>query len=244
MVSLLCQSQKSDIILCTSTDNGYIRRLSEKYGVPLYVRNGKSSLREDWNFAVYTAVKECGAGLVTVAHQDDIYHPEYAGELMRSFRRYPDMSLFCCRYETIDAQGKKITGQAESVKRILRLPLRFRSLCGTSFIKELPLRFGNGICCPSCTYNIQLCGLPIFHGDYSFVTDWDALLRLAKRPGRFICAEKELLSYRVHSEAATSQNIKNHNREREEELIFRSLWPGFIAKLIMIPYKKSYKAYS
>ena len=153
------------------------------------------------------------------------------------------MSLFCTRYETIDKDGKRIKGRAESVKRILRLPLRLRSLSDKHFIKELPLRFGNGIGCPSCTYNIRLTGRPVFFGDHSFVTDWEALLRLSGMKGRFICDERELLSYRVHELAATNANIKDHRREAEEREIFERLWPKPVTDMLMIPYKKSYKAY-
>ena len=243
IISLAAQRTPGDIVICTSTPNGYINSLAEKYGLRLFVREGRSSLREDWNFAIDCAADELSAELVTVAHQDDIYHEDYRTALFEAFERYPDMSLFCTRYETIDKDGKRIKGRAESVKRILRLPLRLRSLSDKHFIKELPLRFGNGIGCPSCTYNIRLTGRPVFFGDHSFVTDWEALLRLSGMKGRFICDERELLSYRVHELAATNANIKDHRREAEEREIFERLWPKPVADMLMIPYKKSYKAY-
>ena len=43
--------------------------------------------------------------------------------------------------------------------------------------------------------------------------------------------------------AATNANIKDHRREAEEREIFERLWPKSIAGLLMIAYKKSYKAY-
>ena len=241
--SLVAQKAPGDIIVCTSTPNEHISKLAKGYGLPLFVREGESSLRADWNFALSCAAESSGAELVTVAHQDDVYNDSYRDALLRAYERFPDMSLFCTRYETIDKDGNAIPGEAEAVKRILRLPLRMKRLCGMKMIKELPLRFGNGICCPSCTYNVKLCGTEIFRGDYSFVTDWDALLRLAAMPGRFICEERELLSYRIHDGAATKANILNHRREAEEREIFERLWPAAIAGLIMIPYKKSYGAY-
>lgn len=243
ILSLVTQTVPGDVIICTSTPNSHIRELAERYALPLYVREGKSSLRNDWNYAVSCAVRKHGAELVTIAHQDDVYHPGYREALLSACRRYPDILLFCTRYETIDASGKRIKGSIENVKRILRLPLRLRALSNRGFIKKLPLRFGNGICCPSCTYNTSLTGLPIFHGDYSFVTDWDALLRLSEKPGRFICDERELISYRVHEGAATSRLTKGHLRSREEYQMFCRMWPRPIASLILIPYGKSYDMY-
>ena len=243
IISLAAQRTPGDIVICTSTPNGYINSLAEKYGLRLFVREGRSSLREDWNFAIDCAADELSAELVTVTHQDDIYHEDYRTALFEAFERYPDMSLFCTRYETIDKDGKRIKGRAESVKRILRLPLRLRSLSDKHFIKELPLRFGNGIGCPSCTYNYSLIGDHMFDSGYSFALDWENLLSLAERPGRFVCVEEPLIAYRVHSGAATKKCIEDHRREADEASMFRRLWPDWMASLLMRFYKQSYKAY-
>lgn len=231
------------IIICTSTPNAHISSLAEKYGLRLYVRDGASSLKDDWNFAVEMAVNRMQAGLVTIAHQDDIYLPEYLPELKEAAGRYTDMSLFCTRYATIDGDGRPLKTRAESVKRILRLPLRLRCISGMSIIKKLPLIFGNGIGCPSCTYNVELTGIPIFRNDYHFVIDWETLLRLAGMRGRFICAERELMEYRVHPGAETRKNIEDHNREREEAEVFGRIWPRTIAGLLMHFYRGAYTDY-
>ncbi len=243
IASLKAQSVHTDIIICTSTPNELIRTTAAAYDVPLYIRDGASSLKDDWNFAIETAHTARGAELITIAHQDDIYHREYMSELLKASGRYPDMSLFCTRYRTIDKDGNALPTQAERVKRILRLPLRLRALSHRTFIKRLPLIFGNGIGCPSCTYNVSLTGLPLFKNDYLFVIDWETLLELAKRKGRFICAERELLDYRVHTGAETMKNIEDHNREREETKIYNEIWGTPIAKLLMHFYRKAYKDY-
>ena len=241
--SLVCQSEPGEVILCTSTPSPFLRAMAEKYELPLYVREGESSLEADWNFAVEKAFTETGARLITVAHQDDRYDRNYKKALLHAYSFCPDMSLFCTRYRTINGQGQVIPGQAERVKRLLRLPLRLRSLSDRPFIKRLVLRFGNSIGCPTCTYNLDVTGLPIFRNHYQFVIDWDTLWRLAGEPGKFICIEKELMEYRVHEGAATRANIENHNREREEGEMFRKIWPAPVAALLMHFYKKAYKAY-
>ena len=241
--ALKAQSVQTDIIVCTSTPNELIKNLAADYALPLYIRNGKSSLKDDWNFAAETAHMIRGAELVTIAHQDDIYHREYAAELLKAAEDYPDMSVFCTRYRTIDKDGRELKTRAESVKRILRLPLKLRTFAGAKFIKRLPLIFGNGIGCPTCSYNIRLTGLPIFNNDYHFVIDWETLLRLTERAGRFICCEKVLLDYRVHPEAETKKNIEDHNREHEETAVFSTIWKEPMVRLLMHFYKKAYKDY-
>ncbi len=241
--ALKAQSISTDIIICTSTPNELIRQTAADYELPLYIRDGSSSLKNDWNFAAETAHTARGAELVTIAHQDDIYHRDYVSELMTAADRYPDMSLFCTRYRTIDKDGNVLATRAENVKRLLRLPLRLRGLSNKGCIKKLPLMLGNGIGCPTCTYNVRLTGLPLFTRDYRFVIDWETLLRLAAKPGRFICAERELLDYRVHAAAETRKNIEDHNREHEESEIFTGIWPEPVARLLMHFYKKAYKDY-
>lgn len=241
--SLQEQSVKSRVILCTSTPNDFLRKTAEQYGVPLYIREGKSALLLDWNFAAETAVRKAGAQLVTIAHQDDRYHRDYAKALLHAARLCPDMSLFCTRYRTIGAEGLPVNGTAERVKRLLRLPLRLRGLSDRTFMKRLPLRFGNAIGCPTCTYNLDRTALPLFRKDYQFVIDWDTLWRLAGEPGRFVCVERELLDYRVHAGAATKQNMENHNREKEETEMFRRIWGRRIAAVLMHFYKRAYRAY-
>lgn len=239
--SLTRQRVRSEIILCAAAASPFLHRLAAKYGVTLYVRGGKPSLRDDWNFAYAQGAQR--ARLVTIAHQDDLYFPDYTKALLHAYKRYPDMSVFCCRYDTIDAAGNTIFGKAETVKRILRLPLRFHGAAHLRFVKLLALRFGNSIGCPSCTYNTAYCGAELFQNDYRFVIDWATLIRLAKLSGRFVCLEKALMGYRVHDGAETMANIRNHNREKEETELFLTLHSRVMTKVLMHFYRKAYSAY-
>ena len=45
--SLLSQSEESEILICTSTPNDFLRSIAEKYELPLYIREGQSSLTGD-----------------------------------------------------------------------------------------------------------------------------------------------------------------------------------------------------
>ena len=81
--SLKAQTVPSEIICTTSTPSPYLTKLMEKYQIPLYVREGRSDIQEDWNFAISKASGE----FVTVAHQDDMYNRHYTEELMKQFNQ-------------------------------------------------------------------------------------------------------------------------------------------------------------
>ena len=120
--SLKGQTVSTDIILCTSTPSDYIDRLAEKYRIPVFVRDGASNIRDDWEFAYHKAETD----LVTVAHQDDMYQKNYVKELLASYERYPDMSLFTSGYVVVKEQELKAFEKVEFIKRFLRLPLRIK----------------------------------------------------------------------------------------------------------------------
>lgn len=253
--SLLRQTAPSEIYIATSTPSEHIRRLARKYGLPLWVRQGESGIREDWLFAWREGGKR--KRLITIAHQDDCYCRDYAKTVLAMYERYPDMTVFCSDYVTLKTRESRMADGTyypvqtricagdlvRLVKKLLRLPLRFRFYANRTWVKKSALIFGNSICCPSCTYNYSLIGDHMFDSGYSFALDWENLLSLAERPGRFVCVEEPLIAYRVHSGAATKKCIEDHRREADEASMFRRLWPDWMASLLMRFYKQSYKAY-
>lgn len=237
--SLKAQTAPSPIILCTSTPSPYIVGLADKYGIPLHVRDGESSISGDWNFAYSEAEGE----LVTIAHQDDVYHRDYTLRLLAAYRKYEDMTVFTTDY-VILKDGKLITGDRMLwVKRLLRIPLRIPALNDRKWVKLLPLIFGNPICCPATTYNKKRLGEPLIRSDYHFVLDWDNMVDLAEREGRFICEERPLLYYRVHEGAATKACMESNVRAAEEREMFLKFWPKPVTELLMRGYQKAYGEY-
>ena len=253
--SLLRQTAPSEIYIATSTPSEHIRRLARKYGLPLWVRQGESGIREDWLFAWREGGKR--KRLITIAHQDDCYCRDYAKTVLAMYERYPDMTLFCSDYVTLKTRESRMADGTyypvqtricagdfvRLVNKLLSPPLRFRFYANRTWVKKSALIFGNSICCPSCTYNYSLIGDHMFDSGYSFALDWENLLSLAERPGRFVCVEEPLIAYRVHSGAATKKCIEDHRREADEASMFRRLWPDWMASLLMRFYKQSYKAY-
>ncbi len=237
--SLIGQSVQSNIIICTSTPGDYIRMMAEKYDIQLFVREGEHGIGYDWNFAY----EHADSRLVTIAHQDDIYHHDYVRTLMETKEKYPDMSVFMTSSVSIK-NGKLVEyGSIELIKKLLRTPLRIRELNHIPSVKRAVISWGNPVICPSCSYDKKLCGENIFDTKYRFVLDWDALYRLASGPGRWICVERPLIMYRVHKDAATGQAIRDKTREQEEAEMFNRMHSESVSELIMGFYKKSYDAY-
>ena len=238
--SVTSQSRPTQVILCTSTPSSYLDHLAERYGIPVFVREGKSNIREDWNFAY----EKADSLFVTIAHQDDVYEKEYVKTLESAWRKYPDMTLFTTDYLTVKEHqviwGERLT----MVKKILRLPLRISRLNHLKWIKLSALRFGNSICCPACSYNKEILGETLFRSSLTFALDWDNLVELARRPGRFICAERPLVFHRLHPGAETNASMKDSRRAGEEMLMFSRLWPRPAAALLMKGYQFAYGAYT
>ena len=81
--SLRGQSVPTRVLMSTSTPSAFLRDAAEKWGIPLYVREGESGLAADWNFALDCA----DTALITLAHQDDIYDSAYTEKMLAAVNR-------------------------------------------------------------------------------------------------------------------------------------------------------------
>ena len=109
LASLKRQKVSSRIILCTSTPSDFLKRTAEKNELPLFIREGQCGIAADWNYAVRCAKTP----LVTLAHQDDLYHPRYRERMLRALNacRHPLIGFtdYCeLREEKIEALRKKM----------------------------------------------------------------------------------------------------------------------------------------
>ena len=81
--SLINQTVKSKIIICTSTPNDHISSIAEKYGLEVFVNEGERGITGDWNFAT----SKCDTEYYTIAHQDDLYEPEYLEHILPALEK-------------------------------------------------------------------------------------------------------------------------------------------------------------
>lgn len=240
--SVLKQKVKTHVILCTSTPNAYIRTMAETYDLPLYVRTGKSDIRDDWNYAYNCADAEW----VTLAHQDDVYRDTYTMELLQAIKRCgrrEDVTMFLTDYRPLKHAHSTEPDLNCRIRRLLRIPLKSRRLAGMAWVRKATLALGNSICCPTVTYHKAKLGDSVFTSTYQYNIDWDTFLKLAGQTGSFLYVDRPLVYYRVHDGATSKAFIENHLREEEDRSMFRQFWPAWIVRCIMHFYVKAYDTY-
>ncbi len=240
--SLLNQTQKSNIIICTSTPCDYIEQVARKYDIPLFIREGKSDIRDDWNFAYNSADSD----FVTIAHQDDVYskyYVEYMHKKLNKFKDFNDIIMYYTDYLPLKKEDNKKRDINSKIRRLLRVPMKAHVLAGSRWWRKMTLAFGNSICCPGVTYNKSKLGESIFTSEYKFNIDWDTFLKLSNEDGYFAYVDKPLIYYRVHNGATSKEFIENNLRIDEDTRMFCQFWPSIIAHMLMKPYKQAYKTY-
>lgn len=231
--SLISQTVKSNIIVSTSTPNQYIEDLGKKYNLPIYINTGDKGIGQDWNFGISQTTTD----YVTVAHQDDIYNPNYLEEIVNKIEEDQDFVIAFTDYREIK-NGEIIPLTTNlKIKKLLLFPLRFFNK--SRFIKNRVLSLGSSICCPSVTVNTKIVGKTPYKTELKCDLDWDTWYEMAKYEGRFLYINKELMNHRIHEESETSNLIENNIRLEEDLLMFKRFWPDCIAKFIMKFYKKA-----
>lgn len=238
--SLKAQTVRTNVIIATSTPNEMIQQLADKYEIPLFVRNGKSDIRDDWNFAYDQAETEW----VTIAHQDDRYNERYAEFLLKKVSEVENAIAFVSDYLPIK-NGKIGPRDINSkIRHFLRRPIKNDKRASSRFWKRRILSLGNSICCPAVTYNKKRLGDSFFTSELKFNIDWDTFLKIADTEGAFVYVDKPLTYYRVHDGATSKEFIVDHKREADDRTMFRKFWPKWMVEIIMIFYKKAYDTYA
>jgi hypothetical protein len=240
IISLKKQSMKSNIIIATSTPSAFLELLSKKHVIPLMVNTGHKTIASDWSFAY----NSCSTPYVTLAHQDDIYDPDYtrAALLLAKKRRYNPLIVFTDYHELLpDARVRK-TDINILIKRMLLLLFVFKKHVRSRFCKKLIIRFGNPICCPSVMYHKAKIGPFQFSNEYVFNLDWDAWIRLSAQPGSFVYLNQDMVAHRIHKDSQTSLVIRNNVRKDEEQKLFGRLWPHYIAQILTGIYSAAAKS--
>lgn len=230
ILSLKAQENLGMLLLSTSTPNDHIRRLSKKYEIPLTINPKPHLAGDDWNWGYGQAVTP----LVTLAHQDDIYEPGFLRDTLAGINAHnPETtSLVFTDYYEIRGNKPVQDNSLLKVKRVMNAPFKNRILGASRFVKRRVMALGCSICCPSATYNKQLLGERIFDTHYINSCDYQTWVNLASRSGRFAYIPKQLLGHRIYSESATTKNLSENIRSREDEEILSTLWPKPMARLI------------
>lgn len=230
--SLLTQTVQTSCIICTSTPNEHISDVAERWGFQLYVRDGQPNIADDWNYAIDCALGECGKQLVTIAHQDDIYLPEYAQAMLEAVNGVDRPLIFFTNYGEIRDGSKIDDNKLLNVKRSMLAPLKGAHFKNSRFVRRRILAFGSAICCPSVTICTDNVGLPVFEKGMKSNLDWQAWERISRDKGAFLYDPRILMYHRIHEESETSNLIKDDTRTAEDLFMYEQFWPKPIAHLL------------
>lgn len=238
ILALKNQTVKSEIKIATSTDNDFIRGLAKKYNLEVFVNpDKKSNIGKDFNFAASAGETE----LVTIAHQDDKYEPDYAEKIIDAYEKHPDALIIFTDYKEIKNGETIKKSKMLKIKRILLTPLKMNNKI--KFFKRIVLAFGNPILCPAVTFNMKKIKMPIFDEHYKSNVDWYAWEKLSKEKGRFLYMPERLSYHRIHDGQETVKTINDNVRIKEDYEMLRKFWPKIIAKTVCHFYQRSEKLY-
>lgn len=140
ILSLKNQTVKSNIIMATSTPNEWIQGLAEKYEIPLYINTGEGGIAQDWNFAY----RQAKTDYVTIAHQDDIYEPNYLKMIFGELKKGKDPIVVFTDYGELRDGEKVQKSTLLTIKRILLLP-KNPQVCDWLIQKALERKYGEEI---------------------------------------------------------------------------------------------------
>jgi hypothetical protein len=230
---------RSEILLATSTPSTDLADFASRQGLSLHVNPRRIDIANDWNFALRAAKTR----LVTVAHQDDLFAPQYVVRMQAALKRHPQALLAFCDYTEHTPFGARRTNLNLRIKRSLcRRAFGARECLIEPRDKLRLLSLGNPICCPSVVLNRATLGDFRFPGGLQTNLDWMAWLELARGPGGFVYVADRLVSKGVHPASETSATIANRARQREDRLMFEAFWPKPIAAVLAAFYKLGYVA--
>ena len=223
--SIKMQNVPSNIIMSTSTPNEHIYRLAEKYGITLYINEGKGGIAEDWNYAYSKSETE----LVTLAHQDDIYEPDYVRRVIECLNQSRHPLIAFTDYNELRNGMVVRSNKLLTVKRVLLSPLRWKALWNSIWIRRRILSLGSAICCPAVTLVKENLPDRIFETGMKSNIDWEAWEKISRQKGSFVYCRKPLMCHRIHEDSTTTDIIQDGERQREDIEMFRKFWPKWFA---------------
>lgn len=216
----------SQVCLYTSTPTKAIHLLCEQFNIPLFTCSG-GGIGKDWN----NALSFVETPYATIVHQDDIYDEHYGTEILATFYRYKDCNIVFTDYSEIDKQG---TLRKRNLNlHIKTFGLHMLSLLPFKWYQKRVYAFGNFICCPAVSYNLERLKDFRFNENLKMTLDWDAWERIMKKEGCIKYIAKKLMYHRIHEDSETTNNTVDKTREAEEQMIFERYWGKRFSKIIM-----------
>lgn len=232
--SLLGQKVKSRVLIATSTPNQFINELGKKYHLEVRINRNGTGIADDWNFAY----RQAESKYVTLAHQDDIYEPDYTEKMLQLLENAERPLIFFSNYGEIRNNKKQEVNLLLKIKRIMLAPIHNRKMRKYRIIKRGILALGNPICCPAVTYVKGNMQYPVFRKHFKSNLDWEVWEQLSNEDGSFEYCGRVLMYHRIHKESETSILINSRERIAEDYEMLCRFWPEWVAKICIRIYSK------
>ena len=237
--SLAAQTVPVNVLVATSTPSEFIEGIARKYNWEYFVNpKAGEGIAADWEFAASCAKTK----YVAIAHQDDIYFPEYAARVLDRFAKHPDSLMVFTNYCDLTDNGYQKNRSYLIIKRLLLWAYYIKPSWKNRLFKHLPICIGDAISCPSVTYNAEKLGGIRFDRSFSVNLDWSKWLELARMDGAFTYIPKCLMAHRIDEKMETRSAIQDHRRYNEDLRILTSIWGRRIASILIRLYARSYAA--
>lgn len=238
VLSLKAQTIRSNIIMVTSTPSAFLEDIANRYDIPLFVNEGESGITQDWNFGLFCVKTK----YATVAHQDDIYEPEYTRYLLSRMVQEKKPIIAFSDYGELRNGEKVLNNKMLKIKRLMLLPIKPYFTARSVFLRRFSLAFGDAICCPSVMFAMDNVSLPIFQNHFRSCEDWEAWEKLSKLKGSFLYVSEPLVYHRIHEDSETTKIIGDGKRSEENLVMFKKFWPDIVARWINKLYNSSEKS--
>ena len=238
LLSLLNQNVKTSYSIATTTPNAHIQSIAAKYDVPLFINEGQPGIAHDWN----CAVSHCSTPLVTIAHQDDVYEPNYVEKMLEAMNCAPGPLIFFSNYGELRCGEKVDSSKLLGVKRMLLSEIQKKGSVSKRSQKRRLIAVGSAICCPSVTYNVPALPSPLFLEGMKSNLDWEAWERFSLLDGSFVYSDQILMRHRIHEGSETSHLIRDNTRTAEDLAMLQKFWSKPMAALINKAYGSGQKS--
>ena len=234
--SLRDQSLASRIIISTSTPSTYVASVAAEFGLAVRVNPHRVGIGADWNFALHQSSRR----YVTLAHQDDVYEADFLAQTLGLFDRHSEGAICFTGYQEIGDDGAPKSSKISWVKHLMDRAVLGRRPVVRGQRLQAYLSFGNPLPCSSATFDRIALGDFEFCEAFDSNLDWDAWLRLCRDGFVFLHAPERLVGRRHNALTETSRLILEGRREREDQEMFKRIWPRPLAQAIALAYRAGY----
>jgi len=238
ILSLKNQTLKCKVALSTSTPSEYIENICKNQEIEMYINPNPKGAGSDWNYAY----KMADTKLVTIAHQDDFYEPEFLETVLKYMNKRDDIIITFTDYYEQKLGKKETKNTLLFIKRLMNWPMSLKVFQKSKFVRRRMLSIGCAICCPAVTYVKENAGEEVFDTKYINSCDYKTWVNLSAKKGAFVYIKKQLIAHRIYAESATTLNLSENIRAKEDLEILSIFWPKPIAKLINKLYSTSEKS--